>query len=279
MHIHLCGVRGSIPTAGEAYLRIGGNTSCIALRHDGDEHPSLILDAGSGLRRLSQMMGKVPFRGTLVLTHLHWDHVIGLPFFPAGDQPDARVRAMMPDQGTDAQALITVMMSPPFFPITPAQLRGQWSWENYEAGTFEAEGFTITTLDIPHKGGRTMGIRVSDGHSSMAYFPDHAPTDIGPGDDGVGVLHETALALADGVDVLIHDSQYTADEFPMRSTWGHSTPMYAMSLGKACNVGRLLLFHHDPSRTDDQAEAIFGALPIPDGLRVDLAIEGTVISV
>jgi phosphoribosyl 1,2-cyclic phosphodiesterase len=278
VQVHVCGVRGSTPAPGEQFVRVGGHTSCIAVGHDPDERPSLVLDAGTGLRQLSRLLGGEAFVGTLLLGHLHWDHMMGLPFFAAGDRPDSRVRVMVPEQGEDALALLSKAMAPPMFPILPTDLRGDWTFETYDETTFDAEGFTVTAREIPHKGGRTMGLRVSDGRSSLAYLSDHSPHDIGPGDDGLGALHPAAVELADGVDLLIHDAQYTAHELPARIHWGHAAANYSVTLGAACNVGRVLLFHHDPSRTDDQVFAMGEQLQREGGPLVQVAVERTVIA-
>lgn len=277
MRVYLCGVRGSQPAVGAEFIGVGGHTSCVALAHDTDEHPALVLDAGTGLRRLSEMMQGDTFRGTLLVGHLHWDHIMGLPFFPAGDRPGARVKLLLPEQGQSAEVLLERFMSPPFFPIGTHQLRGEWTFGTYGETTMEVEGFTVTTREIPHKGGRTMGLRISDGRTSFAYLSDHAPADFGPGDDGLGALHPAAIELVQGVDVMVHDAQYTATEFPTRSTWGHAAADYAVTLGAACDVGRVLLFHHDPTRTDEQVAALHAGLTIPAGLRVDIAVEGDII--
>ena len=278
VRVSFCGVRGSIPAPGEQFTRVGGNTSCVAISHDADERPSLVLDAGTGLRALSRLLDGEAFLGTIVIGHLHWDHVMGLPFFPAGDRPDSRVRVLVPEQGAGALELLTRMMSPPLFPIDPTMLRGDWSFETYDEDTIELEGFSVTAREIPHTGGRTMGLRVSDGRTTIAYLSDHAPHMIGPGADGLGELHPAAVDLANGVDVLIHDSQYTAHELPGRASWGHAAADYSITLGHHCGVGKVLLFHHDPSRTDDQVIAMRDSLDIPAGLMVDVAMEGTVIS-
>ena len=154
--------------------------------------PTLLLDAGTGLRRLPGLLGDLPFRGTILLTHLHWDHVQGLPFFRSGDRDDARVTLLLPDQGddTDAEALLARMMSPPFFPIGPSALRGRWQFGLVPGEGFAAEGFSVVAIDVPHKGGHTVGFRVSDGHSSVAYIPDHCPTALGPGPGGIGEYHD-----------------------------------------------------------------------------------------
>ena len=278
MHLHICGVRGSTPAVGCEFARVGGHTSCIAFAHDG-EPPSLVLDAGTGLRRVTSLLNGAPFRGTIVLGHLHWDHTQGLPFFAAGDRPDARVRLLLPDQGVDAAALLGRAMSPPHFPIGPHELRCAWTFGSIDEGGHRLEGFEVLVREIPHKGGRTFGLRVSAGGHSVAYLSDHAPQDHGTGSGGVGVLHPAARALVEGADVLLHDAQYTADELPTRGAFGHAAYEYAIELAEACRVRRLLLFHHDPARTDDEVDVIVARARrlVRSGTLVDAATEGTEI--
>ena len=172
----------------------------MSIAGDG-EPPSLVLDAGTGLGNLARSLDGAAFRGTIVLGHVHWDHVMGLPFFPAGDRPDAVVRLLVPEQGLEPGALLERMISPPLFPIGLSDLRGDWSVRCYDAGRFDAEGFAVLALDIPHKGGRTMGLRVGDGRSSIAYLSDHAPHNLGMGAGGTGELHPAAVELARDVDL------------------------------------------------------------------------------
>ncbi len=276
MRIHLLGVRGSTPTPGPQYARHGGHTSCVAVQRDDGTVP-LVLDAGTGLRHLRSLLGDRAFTGTLLLGHLHWDHTHGLPFSPATDHPDARVRVLAPsDDGRPIDELLAGAMSPPNFPIGPADLRGVWSWETAVEGHHQVEGMDVLAREIPHKGGRTFGYRVDDGRHSFAYLSDHMPQSLGDGPDGWGEYHDAALALADGVDVLIHDAQYTAEELAARGAFGHAAAEYAVGLGRKAGVGRVLLFHHDPARTDDELDAIVARFA-SSAMPVLAAIEGTVI--
>lgn len=278
MRVHFCGVRGSTPSPGKEFVEVGGHTSCVAVAHDG-EPPSLALDGGTGLRVLSQVLDGSPFIGTLILSHLHWDHMIGLPFFVAGDRPDAVVRVLVPEQGLDARDAIARAMGPPLFPIGPEQLRGSWIFETYDEGEFEFDGFRVMAREVPHSAGRTMGLRVEDATGSVVYIPDHAPHSAGPGADGLGEIHDAARALADRADLLIHDSQYTRTELPTRFTWGHAAADYTCHLAAACGVRQALLFHHDPWRTDPQVDAIRDDVVERTGFEVGVAREGMVVDI
>jgi phosphoribosyl 1,2-cyclic phosphodiesterase len=251
VRLHLCGVRGSTPAPGAAFARVGGHTSSVAIAHDG-QPPSLVLDAGTGIRRVADLLDKAPFVGTVILGHLHLDHIQGLPFFAAGDRPDARVRVLAPEQGVPADELLSRLVSPPLFPIGLGGLLGQWQFTTYDSGTFETDGFTITARDIPHPGGRALGLRVTDGSSTFAYLSDHGPVAVGPGPDGQGERHAAALELARGVDLLVHDAQLTPEELTRLPHYGHSTPAYALDLAERAGARRLVLFHHDPGRTDSE---------------------------
>jgi phosphoribosyl 1,2-cyclic phosphodiesterase len=268
-----CGVRGSTPAPGGAFVRYGGNTSCVALIADGATSPSLVVDGGTGLQCLARRLDPRPFRGTILLGHLHWDHTHGLPFFPAGDNPDADVSLLMPAQG-DPVSVLARCISPPHFPISPTELRGRWRFEGIEEGQHVFEKFDVLAREIPHKGGRTFGYRITDGSGSIAYLSDHWPVHLGDGPEGFGPYHDAAVQLADGVDVLIHDAQYTAAEFPSRREFGHSAIDYAVGLARVAGARSLMLFHHDPSRTDDELDEIVRSLeggPVP----VAAAAEGT----
>ena len=278
MRLWLCGVRGSTPAPGPDFVRYGGNTSCVAVLADEDELPRLVLDAGTGLQRLSSSLDGEAFRGSILLGHLHWDHTHGMPFAPAFFSPEADVDLFLPAQGDDAEAVLERAFSPPHFPIRPRQLGEHWRFHSLEPGEHKVEGFSVTAEEIPHKGGRTFGYRVSDGHSTIAYLSDHSPMVLGPGPEGLGSYHDAALSLARDVDLLIHDAQHTAAEFPAKSFMGHSAIDYAVGLAREAGARRLLLFHHDPRRTDDELDAIVRSLadaPVP----VEAAAEGTEIKI
>ncbi len=276
MRIHLLGVRGSTPTPGPDFARHGGHTSCVAVQ-GGDGSVRLVIDAGTGLRELSGLLDGGPFRGTLLLGHLHWDHTHGLPFSRSTDNPEAQVHVLAPaEDERPVDELLAGAMSAPNFPIGPEGLRGRWTWEAVQDRTYELEGFEVLAREIPHKGGRTCGYRISDGRRSFAYLSDHMPQAFGAGPDGWGEYHDAAMDLADGVDVLIHDSQYTAEELPVRGPFGHAAAEYAVALGHKAGAGRVVLFHHDPYRTDDEIDAIVARFTTA-GIPVHAAVEGTVL--
>ncbi|MCW2667115.1 MAG: hypothetical protein JWN57_2077 [Frankiales bacterium] len=276
MRIVICGVRGSTPASGRSFLRYGGHTSCVAVAHDGEQDPTLILDAGTGLTNATELFGGRSFRGSLLLGHLHWDHTHGMPFFPSGAQADSRVTVLLPEQGEEAEAVLARAFSPPHFPVLPHVLGPGWSFAGLDPGEHSIEGFTVLAREIPHKGGRTYGYRVSDGTSSLAYLSDHSPVAMGPGPEGLGEYHEAAMELADGVDVLIHDAQHTAGEFPDQAYLGHASVEYVVGLAEASGAGSVLLFHHAPGRTDDELDAIVtGQAGAP--VSVQAAAEGDVL--
>ncbi len=280
MRLHFCGVRGSTPAPGADFVRYGGHTSCVAVARDDTAPPTLILDAGTGVRRVTAVLVGQPITGTILLTHLHWDHVQGLPFFRAADRDDARVTLLLPDQqdGSCAEQVLARAMSPPHFPIGPGQLRGSWTFGTISPGQIRADGFTVEAREIPHKGGRTLGYRISDGRSAVAYVTDHCPTALGPGPDGWGEYHAGAVELAAGADVLIHDAQLLAGELADQAAFGHAAADYAVCLAQRTAARQVVLFHHQPDRTDDALDHVahrFMTAPVS----VAVATEGQVLDV
>jgi phosphoribosyl 1,2-cyclic phosphodiesterase len=263
----LLGVRGSTPAPGPDYVRYGGHTSCVAVIATGAAVPTLLMDAGTGIRSLPGLLGDEPFRGSILLSHLHWDHVEGLPFCRAVDRDDARVDLHVPEQdGVSARDLLARTMSPPSFPIEPEGLLGSWRFLPSPDGSASIEEFEVTAAAVDHKGGRTLGYRVASSSGSFAYLPDHAPSR--------GMTAESR-GLIEGVDVLLHDAQFLEPERELADAYGHATVEETIVLAAKAGVGQLVLFHHSPVRTDDQLDRILdlGDLPLPvlvarEGMRI-----------
>ena len=242
------GVRGSTPAPGAEFVRYGGHTSCIAVYGDSDTTPRVVLDAGTGLRALPTLLDGAPYAGDIALTHLHWDHVQGLPFCPSVDHPDARVRLLVPVRGdaTDARALLAHAMSPPYFPIGPEGLQGSWSFEPLDGARDD-----LSVLPVPHKGGAAHALRLVIDATTLVYVPDHA---LHAGSDIA--LRARVEAFVRGADVLVHDGQYVADEQPIAAAYGHATIDTVLEFADGAEVGELVLIHHAPARTDDDLDQL-----------------------
>ena len=242
MRLTFLGVRGSTPAPGADFVRYGGHTSCVTVAADAASQPQLVLDAGTGIRVLSELLAPDAFTGSILISHVHWDHVQGIPFFAAGDRADARADVYVPaEPGCSGRDVIARFMSPPSFPITPEGLKGAWTFPALEPRAISVEGFEVLPFSVSHKGGRTFGYRVSRGGVSVAYVPDHAPA--------AGV-DEAALDAMRGVDVLIHDAQFLDHERPRAVDYGHATIDEALALAEQVSAHRLVLFHHAPHRSD-----------------------------
>ena len=268
----MLGVRGSTPAPGADFVQYGGHTSCLAITVPGQDRPTLVLDAGTGLRSLTALLDGDAFEGSIVLSHLHWDHMQGLPFFAAGDREAAHVDLYVPAQdGRSGRDLLAQSFSPPSLPITPESQHGTRGFHAREAGAHPIEDVTVAAVEIAHKGGRTFGLRVDDELGSVAYLPDHAPA--------AGVSDEL-LAMLDGVDVLIHDAQFLEGERPVAVDYGHATVQDAVKLAVSCGAHTVVLFHHSPARTDAALDEIAGwSRDLAPDLTVVVAREGMTLDV
>jgi len=252
------GVRGSCPTSSDQQRRYGGNTSCVLVEVDGE--PPLILDMGTGLRALGHHLNVPlvaagrPLRANALLTHLHYDHVLGTPFFPPMRDPGALLEIYGPAQVPGSlQETMAGMVKPPFFPVHMADFRGELRYHDLGPDDgFALGGIAVTVRTIPHIG-NTLGFRIEADGVSVAFLPDHqAPLDR-------TTVAEAVLDLCHEVDLLIHDSQYTEDEFVELFDWGHSTPAYAVHVATRAGARRLDMFHHDPGHTDRQIDSMVRA--------------------
>lgn len=214
-------------------------------------HDPILLDIGTGARYFG--MGWPDdrvFRGTCLLSHLHWDHVQGLPFFAPLLRDGAHLDVYAPKQDGEftAAEIMEASLRPPLFPIGLADFPGTVTFVEAADEDFTIGDVKVMSRLIPHRG-NTCGYRLEWNGASVAYLSDHQQP-------GVGVFDATdnARELCNGVDVLVHDAQYTPDEFRERSDWGHCTVEYAVWLAVECGVGTLVMYHHDPGHDDDQID-------------------------
>ncbi len=262
------GVRGSCPCSGDRYRRYGGNTSCLLVEIEGEE--PLIVDLGTGLRALGDVLLKEvravgrPLHATALLTHLHFDHILGIPFFGPLHDPGARLTVHGPAQpkGTLKDALHAAVQ-PPVFPIHMEQFRGELVTVDTRDEDFSVGAAKVMARSIPHAG-TTLGYRIEADGRSLAYLPDHqAPLDR-------RTIPDAVLELCQGVDLLLHDGQYTDDEFFEKPDWGHSTAAFAVHVAAESGAKRLLLTHHDPSHTDRAIDRILhNARRLPEAKKLE----------
>jgi len=246
MTIRLWGVRGSVASPGPTTRDVGGNTSTVEVRCGSAR---FILDAGTGIRALgSAWLAEGDVRANLLLSHLHWDHIQGLPFFAPLYQSTTQLRVVSAGEAPGAtEAALAGQMRAPTFPVDWQNLPSGVQFEELADGAAHViDGVEVRTLRLAHPGGDVTAYRLDYAGQSVVYATDVERED----DDADGLL-----TLARDADVLIHDAQYTPEEYrgecgPSRRGWGHSTYESATRLARAAGVGRLLLFHHDPVHDD-----------------------------
>jgi phosphoribosyl 1,2-cyclic phosphodiesterase len=269
------GVRGSTPCSCDANRRYGGNTACVSL--DAPGSPPVVFDLGTGLRFWGNRFPVgTPFNGHALVTHLHWDHVQGLPFFGPALRPGTTldIYAPRPESKTLEEAF-DEFMAPPYFPVRVADLPGDLRFHPVGDDEFNVGELRVTSRLVPHIG-PTLGYRVEHGSASVAYVSDHQQPL-----DGSFDVPPAVLELCDGVDLLIHDAQYTVDEFTEKPHWGHCSVDFSLEVAARAGARRLALFHHDPEHDDATIDALVRATAAKGearGVEVVAASEGAKLS-
>jgi phosphoribosyl 1,2-cyclic phosphodiesterase len=260
MKIRFHGVRGSTPSPGPMTTRYGGNTSCVEVRTDSE---ILILDAGTGIRSLGAALlrefGSRPIPATILISHTHWDHIQGLPFFAPAFAAKNRIRVVAAKNqvGTLNRALEN-QMEPIHFPVGLERMPGLCAVEELASDTAVIGAFTIGVTQLNHPGG-CAGFRIEANGASLAYLPDHEPfysRALGPKNRVAESRTEALIEFLQEVDLLILDAQYTAAEYPQRTGWGHGCLPDTLALAMAAGAKQLALFHHDPAHDDDYIDAM-----------------------
>ena len=272
MKVRFWGTRGSIPTPGQRTVRYGGNTACVEVR-DATDH-ILILDAGTGLRELGiALNGTSPLTVDLFLSHLHWDHIQGIPFFRPAYDPQSTLRLYGPVQHRPLKELLGLGMDDPFFPVDLDGLPVQLEIHEVESGSTRMAGpYRVRGAKIFHPA-PALAYRIEADGRSLVYATDT--------EDPFSGEANPVVELARDADMLIHDGQYLDTDF--KPGWGHSTVATALDVARRARVKRLVLYHHDPDRTDDALDRIGvetqrASDAAGGGIEVIVAKEGTELS-
>ncbi len=244
------GVRGSIATPGKDTVKYGGNTSCLLVEPDDDV--ILIFDAGTGIRSLGQLLVSDGRDIYLLFSHHHWDHIQGLPFFRPIYQQGRTIRLLSNNLNSGDASSVLDQMSDSHFPITGAQLRAQIEVVPFnDQGSLMIGDAKVSTMPLNHPGGGS-GYKIETAHGSLVYITDN---ELSPPDE-MQTSYPEWIDFIQGVDLLIHDAMFLDDELPKVHGWGHSLVSQVLQLALDADVKRLVLFHHDPSRTDAQLDEI-----------------------
>ena len=256
------GVRGSIPTPGVKYVKYGGNTACVEMQLPNDM--LFIFDAGTGIRELGNSLLKSGKKQKvyIFLSHFHWDHIQGLPFFMPSYREGNEINILgMNTQETRLAKIISNQMESVYFPIRLQSLKAKMKFQILTEGKFYIGNATIDAMYTNHPG-MSMGYVITIGKTKIGYFTDNEIVPIPLwSEDTSGLKYQLnvaskMLALLHDADLLIHDAQYTTEEYKSKVGWGHSSIPEVVSLAMEARVKRLVLFHHDPDRFDDHIDVL-----------------------
>ncbi len=278
MKATLWGTRGSLASPGPDTIRYGGNTSCVSV--EGREGTLLVLDAGTGIRGLGMKLPEDIRRVNILLTHLHMDHLQGLPFFAPLRRPGVEVHIWGPaSTTTHLSDRLKRYLSPPLFPLSIRELPNEMVFHELPKDWIEIGEFRLNAHLVVHPN-PTLGYRIEDGSASITYLPDHEPA-LGvssfPGDRD----WTSGIELAEGTDLLIHDAQYTQAEYLERTGFGHSDIHDAIKFAELASVREFVPFHHDPAHHDDVLDRMIAdsVAELQPAFRVGPGKEGSVFRI
>jgi phosphoribosyl 1,2-cyclic phosphodiesterase len=269
MEVRIWGARGSVPTPAAENLRVGGNTACVEVKAAGGE--SFIFDAGTGIRNLGLARAAHPDQQRdlhIFLTHFHWDHLQGLPFFTPLYSAENTITFHSAWPAGHLRNVLSGQMTNPYFPVRFDLLAAKMNFAQIEAAPACFGDVEIASFKLHHPGG-ACGYTIDTAGARVVYATDH--------EHGYASADARVLAAARGADVLIYDAQFTPEEYPAHQGWGHSTWLEATRIAATAGVKQLVLFHHDPGHTDDDMQSILDQArrEFPN---TSLAIEGTMIA-
>lgn len=291
MRFRFRGTRGSLSAPGPSTVKYGGNTTCIEVRSDNDD--LIILDAGTGIRELGlDLAASMPIKCHLFVSHTHWDHIQGVPFFVPMFVPGNELIIYGPPDPmtmTGIESVLAKQMEYPHFPVRVAELQADISYETLSDGQTVDLGFAKVSTILMNHPAMDFGFKVECDGKVLFFTGDHEPfyNIYKPGDEDYDeyekIVQERNEGIVDfirGVDVFIGDSQYTEEEYVTKKGWGHSTFESTLALAQEAGVGKLYLTHHDTTRTDDQLDEIYERLQREwkdSGVNFEMAREGETI--
>ena len=250
MTIKFWGVRGSIPSPGATTVRYGGNTSCVSVDPGSDK--ILVLDAGTGIRALGEDIERQAVTIYILLSHNHWDHIQGFPFFDPLYKSNKKIYLLPTLHGEELMCSLTEQMDGAHFPVEPEDLLSQYECISQHPLSFlRNEGFNIARIATNHPGGG-YGYRIANEGRSVVYITDNELDP--PYNKTTGF--EEFIRFCSLADILVHDAQYIEQDMPEKHGWGHSLVSQVCELAETANVKQLILFHHDPNRTDNELDSI-----------------------
>jgi phosphoribosyl 1,2-cyclic phosphodiesterase len=276
MKVNLWGTRGSLAAPGPETVRYGGNTSCVSI--EGTDGSWLVLDAGTGIRNLGRNLPSDLKRIDVLLTHLHMDHLQGLPFFAPIRDPDIETHIWGPASTMmSLKSRLQRYVSPPLFPVSIRDLSPTLYFHELSFDMFEIGEFCIISQLVIHPN-PTVGYRITTKEKTVTYLPDHEPM-LGAPTFPRSPEWTSGYALAKRADLLIHDTQYTPEEYENRVGFGHSNMVQAFEFAELANVKHFVPFHHDPAHSDDQLDGMISDAiqAVSPAFAITPGLEGTIL--